>query len=298
MSADWDDFRFFLAVAETGSLSAAGRALKVAQPTVGRRVQALARRLGVRLFDRLSHGYVLTWAGAEVRDMAQDMEHQALAIERRLAGRDRRLAGPVSIAATETLTQYWLVPRLAALCGRCPGLEPALISGIGAADLGRREADVALRIGDPGPDTLIGRRVACCVWHLYAAPAYLERHGEPSAPGELRAHRVIESVREIAGLRQARELRRLAGEVALRSNNVNVQFAAARAGHGLMALPSYMAPGRAGLRRVLDPGFEVRLDLWLLSHRDLRDNVRVRAVLDYLAEALRLDRESFLPAAA
>ncbi len=285
---DWDDYRYFLAVAESGSLSAAARALGVAQPTVGRRIAQLEERVQARLFDRLNQGYQLTAAGRRAVEAAARMQRDAFNIERLVEGADTALAGRVSIATAEGLGTFWVSPRLAALQRVHPAIEVELLTGVSAHDLLRREADIALRIGNPRSDQLIGRRIGQVHCGLYASIAYLSAHGKPETPGDLADHHIIESVRETADLRQARRLRSLAkdAKVALRCNSIIVQLAALRSGVGIMALPHYMARQDNRLVQLLPDSFDVPIDLWLLSHRDLRRTARIRAVLDFIiAEA-------------
>ena len=285
---DWDDYRYFLAVAESGSLSAAARLLGVAQPTVGRRIAQLEERIQARLFDRLNQGYQLTATGRRAVEAAARMQRDAFNIERLVEGADTALAGRVGIATAEGLGTFWVSPRLAALQRAYPAIEVELLTGVSAHDLLQREADIALRIGNPRSDQLIGRRIGQVHCGLYASIAYLSAHGKPETPGDLADHHIIESVRETADLRQARRLRSLAkdAKVALRCNSIIVQLAALRNGVGIMALPHYMAREDNRLIQLLPESFDVPIDLWLLSHRDLRRTARIRAVLDFIiAEA-------------
>lgn len=297
MPIDWDDYRFFLAVAQAGSLSAAARRLRVSQPTVGRRLADLERRLGAKLVVRGVDGYSLTEAGARIRGLVEQMEREAASIERRVTGEDARPEGRVVLATTEGLASCWLAPRLGRFRDRFPGIDLGLLVGIRTVDLLRREADIALRMGNPGSDELIGQRAGRIACGLFAAPGYLATRGEPHGLDELHRYTIIESTCEIANLRQAARLRELArgAAVALSCNSVVAQIAAAEAGLGLLALPCYMARRVPGLRQVLADAFAVEVELWLLTHRDLRRTARVRAMLDFLVEEIRADRD--LPAA-
>jgi len=293
MTTDWDDYRFFLAVAQAGSLSAAARRLRVSQPTVGRRLADLERRLGARLVARGGDGYALTDAGARIRGLVERMDQEAASIERRVGGEDSRPEGRVILATTEGLAAGWLAPRLGRFRRRFPGIDLGLLVGIRTVDLLRREADIALRMGNPGCDELIGQRAGRIVCGLFAAAGYLAARGEPRRLEDLHRHAIIESTSEIADLRQAARLRELAhgAEVALSCNNVVAQIAAAEAGLGLLALPCYLARRATGLRQVLAEAFTVEIELWLLTHRDLQRTARVRAMLDFLAEEIRADRD-------
>ncbi len=288
---NWDDFRYFLALAQSGNLSAAAVSMQVSQPTMGRRIKDLESKLNAKLFERRSVGYVLTSAGEKIRDLAAQMEAEAMAIERRVAGTDTRPTGRVCIAATEGLAKYWLVPQLAALKQTTPGLDIELAVGIPMSDLLRREADVALRIGTPGSDQLVGRKLGRLTAGLYGSPAYLDAHGEPVSLKSLGQHSIIESQRTIEDIPQARILRHhaRAARVAFRSDHVDTQMAAARQGLGLVPLLAYMRWGAPELKRVLVSAFDVKLDLWLLTHEDLRESARIRVVLDFIADAFRRD---------
>ena len=288
---DWNDYRYFLAVAETGSLSAAARKLDVAQPTVGRRIQALETSLQARLFDRLSHGYVLTTAGEEIQALVVDMEKQALAVERRVAGADKQPSGRVCISTTEGLG-YWLAGKLSALQENYPQLEIELAVGIGMIDLLRREADIALRVGKPGSDELIGRNVGKISVGLFAAKNYLAEHGSPQQLRDLSTHIIIESTREISNLAQAQWLRQHGNpKISFCSNNITIQLAAAQAGLGIVALPVYyLNSGTLNLQRILPDEFNLKLDLWLLTHQDLRPSARIRAVMSFITDMIKQDK--------
>lgn len=288
---DWDDYRHFLAVAESGTLSAAARALGVTQPTVGRRIQELERRLRARLFDRLSHGYALTEIGESVLAQVRRLDQSFLDIERKISGQDETLSGKVVVTTTEGLAASWLAPRLARFHARHADVAIELVIAISPLNLLRREADIALRIGDPQSDQLVGRKVGRVHFGLYAAESYLESHGLPRKLEDLERHVIIESVGEMGSLKQAKALRSHAGgaRATVRSNNAIAQMALLHAGFGIVPLPCYMAAGVADIKRVLAREFDISLDLWLLTHRDLRRTARIRAVLDFLAEATRRD---------
>ena len=283
---DWNDYRHFLAVANSGSLSAAARHLKVAQPTVGRRIQALETQLQTSLFDRLPHGYVLTDAGREIVALAQEIEQQSLAIERRISGMDTLPAGKVCISTTEGLGN-WLVRQLPAFNQQYPQLSIELAIATSMSNLLRREADIALRVGNPGSDELIGRSIGKVRIGLYAAERYLKAQGTPQSLADLANHQVIESTGDIGDLVQARFLRKHSPQTsALCCNNISLQLAAVHAGLGLAALPAYyVPPASTDLVRVLNQAFNLTLDLWLLTHRDLRQNAKVRAVMQFISTA-------------
>lgn len=293
LGMDWGLYRYFLAVAESGSLSAAARQLGVSQPTVGRQIQELEARLNTRLFDRLSTGYSLTPSGKCVVDLARNIEVNAVAIERKIAGVDQKPAGLVCLCAPEGLGNAWLMPKIALLRERYPEIEVELVISMGQRDLGRREADIALRVGKPGDDSLVGRRISAVGFGLFASRDYAARRGIPETPRDLAGHCVIESIGPLATLPQVQRLRDLSGESScgFACSNLLVQFTALKTGLGLLPIPYYMAHGHPDLLHVLPDDFHIEMDLWLLTHRDLKATARIRAVMDFLAGEVLADRD-------
>jgi DNA-binding transcriptional LysR family regulator len=151
---DWDDLRFFLAVALSGSLSGAARSLGVSHSTIFRRIGNFEQQLGVRLFDRLPEGYVLTAVGEEMRDSVTRIEDEIAALSLKVAGQDQRPRGTIRITTTDLLAAGVLPRHVAAFRTEQPGIEIEVVVADSLLDLTRREADVALRIGNPTQETL------------------------------------------------------------------------------------------------------------------------------------------------
>lgn len=279
---NWDDLRVFLAVARAGSLSGAARALGVNHSTVFRRIGAFEEALGVRLFERQPSGYMLTPAGEEMRDGALRVEEEIASLSRNVAGQDRRLSGTVRITTIDMLA-FGLLPRhLAGFRSAYPGIEIELVVGNAALSLARREADVALRVDNEPPESLVGRRAGRLAFAVYASAGYRARRPE----SRLAEHDWIGFDSEHAAL--ARRTARFLPEVrpALRTNSVAAALSAAKAGVGLAPLPCGLADADPDLVRISPLPDEFTLDLWLLTHEDLRRTARIRAFLDFLADAL------------
>ncbi len=289
--ANWDYFRFFLAVAETGSLSAASQVLGVSHPTVRRQIRDLESSLSAKLFNRTPDGYVLTAEGERMVDLAKTMEITAHAIERCTNAEESKCEGRVTLAAAAGIGTHWLAPKVAEFRRLHPAVEVELNISRSQLDLMRLEADIALRMGDPGGQDLVGRRVGAVSFGLYAARTYLDEHGTPQTADELKNHEVIDSTGEIAGLAQAQRLRDIASEAAtpFSSNNLLTQFAAMQAGGGILPVPIYMTTNLHDVVRVLPDAFNVELDLWLLTHEDLIRTARVRTLMDFLIDSIRAD---------
>src|SRR5690242_4559879 len=175
----WDDVRFFLAVARTGSLSGAARALGVGHVTVGRRIALFEGRLGVTLLNRTPDGFTTTPAGEAVLRPCVAMENAALDVERIAAGRDTLVKGSVRVTTTEPLANQLLVPAIAALRQHHPELRIDLVAGVRTLDIARREADLAIRVARPSSPDLVCRKLGEVGFSLYASPRYLARCGIP-----------------------------------------------------------------------------------------------------------------------
>ena len=287
---DLNDVRFFLEVAQAGSFSGAARRLGVTQPTVGRRIQAMEDSLGARLFDRVQHGCALTLAGKDIVDAAGNIEENAWVIANKIMGDEDKLVGKVRLTTGEALAQTWVIDKLPLFRQLYPQLELDVLGGTSLDDLLRREADVALRIGTPGSDELVGQCLGKVGFGLYASKSYTKKFGEPSLDTDWSKHSIIESTGAIANLAQARKLRSLAknANIALRTNNIATQVQAAVNSVGLAALPHYVT-NNVPLERIVADTFDLHLDVWLLTHRDLRFTSRVRAVRDFLKEQVKSD---------
>jgi DNA-binding transcriptional LysR family regulator len=285
---DWNDLKYFLACARAGSLAGAGRALKVDQTTVGRRLAALEESLGASLFERSPAGFVLTPTGERLVETARQVEQGAIDLERVASGADARLEGVVRVATTEMLAATILTGELLALRREHPGIELQLVTGVGSTNLLKREADVALRAGPrPTHQSLVARRLGAITWGLHGSAAYLERRKPVRAGRPLAGHDLIAFDDELANIPAARWLaERAAGaRVVMRTNSMLCAAEAAGAGWGLAALPDFVG-ARAGLVRVAADAIAPN-DLWLVVHPDLQHTGRVRAVLNHLARAVQ-----------
>ena len=281
----WDDMRHFLAVERNRTLAGAGRALGVDETTVGRRLVALERALGARLFDRTADGLLPTATGEAIRPAALRMEADAASVAARAVGADARVQGAVRLTTTEAFGARFLAPRLGGVRAAHPRLEVELVTDARALDLGRREADVGVRLAQPREGHVVARRAGDLAVGLYASAAYLERRG-PVRRG-LHGHAAILPGARPLGIPEEAWLADVAAraEPALRSNSTPVQLAAATAGLGVAALPCYLADAEPALLRVL-PDERVLRDIWVAMRRDLRRAPRVRAVADWIADTV------------
>ncbi len=289
---DWDDYRLVLAVAEGGSLVAAAQRLAVVQSTAFRRLNALERRLGVRLFERLPGGYVPSAAGRRVIAAAERMREAADEAARAVTGLDATLSGTVRVTAADSVAHALLVAPVARFLSANPALavEVAIENRILA--LTRREADVALRTQRVTEPELVGRKLSGIAWTVYATRAYAARHGGPMAPEAFARHAIIGWDTASAASPVLGWLERAAdGKApAYRANSIVNQLRAAEAGIGLALLPCFLGDTSPALVRLMPPPAELLRELWIATHRDLRRTARVRAFMDFVGGAIVRER--------
>ena len=295
---DWDDLRFFLAIARYGSLSAAAKELQVAQSTVGRRLTSLEASLGVRLLNRTPAGYEPTLAGHEVRERAERLEAEALTLERRVGGRDTRLAGLVRVTCAETVASHILAPCFAALHAQQPDIMIELIPNPRELSLSMREAEISVRLIRPEQNDLVVRRVGGLAFGLYASPAYLAHRGELDFKGGCPGHHLITQLDDIQDTPQTDWLADLAprARIALQTSSHEAAVSAAVHGGGLACLARFRADREDGLIRLAVPFPAPSAGIWLVVHRDNRRTARIRAALTHIAECVRNIADKLSPA--
>jgi len=284
---EWGHLRFFLALAQTGSLSRAARSLGVDRNTVARRVAALEEELGLALYERGPQGWTRTSAGEELAALASRVEEDVLALARHADARDRAVAGTVRLTTASHVAARLLAPAVPALRERHPNLLLEIAVDQRPFDLTRREADLAVRMGRPRDAGLVTRKLSDVAFRLYAAPAYLGRRRAV----DLEKDAFVGFEESLAGTPQERWLARVGPErrVVFRCNSTAALLEAARAGVGVAVLPCFVADADPGLVR-LDGPEPVPHELWLLVHGDLRRTPRVRAVIEWLDDLVERAR--------
>lgn len=285
---DWDYLRFFLAVSETGSLSAAARRLGSNQPTVGRHIDALESALGIKLFQRHKQGLVLTHEGASILEQARRMRDDTVSI-RRIADGDRRApSGSVRLALPEGLCNEVLIPALEPFYRRYPGIQLILKVSPRAVDIKRGEADIAIRLFRPREPDLVARQLAPMHMGLYASRVYLAERGRPASVAKLREHRVISYGEDLAELEENRWLvsHSLPENVVLRSDSTASRLRATESGLGVSIQPCLIADRNPKLVRLLRNQPPPKHTIWVTYHKDLRHTARTRAVVDFVSALL------------
>ena len=285
---DWNRARAFLVTAEEGSLSAAARALGMAQPTLGRQVDALEEELGVILFERVGRGFTLTPSGLELLDHVRAMGDAAGRVSLAAAGQSQSIAGKVSIAASDVHGAYLLPKVLARLRREEPGIEIEIVASSKASDLRRREADIAIRNFRPTEPDLIARKIRDFPARLYATPGYLEQIGSPLLPHDLRNADFISidgSGMFLKGL-NAMGLNLTERNFPILTENYLVMWELVKQGLGIGVMDGTIGDGEPRVRRALPDLAPLVFQIWLVAHRELNTSRRIRFVFDMLTEEL------------
>lgn len=281
---NWDDLKIALAVARGGTLSAAARKLGTTQPTVGRRLDALERRLGAPLFERQADGLKPTPLGQSLLLGLAQMEAGAHAVQRQVAARDTGLNGEILVTSLDWLGDEVLAPMLARFGALHPGLAIELVNEGRIFNLARREADLAFRFGAFEQENLVERRVGSVRYALYASQAYLREQGSPELGNGLRGHRIVLLDRGAGAVAHESWLPAIAhsAQVVLRANGLRAHMAAVREGAALAVLPCLLGDREQTLRRLALPELPLVRTVRVGLHADLRDNPRIRALLDFV----------------
>jgi DNA-binding transcriptional LysR family regulator len=288
------DLPLILALSRERTLAGAAERLDVDLSTVFRRLNSLEKRLHVRLFDRSARGYQLTAAGERAAGAAERVETELLSLDREISGRDQQLSGVLRVTASETLS-HAVLPRLFARFHELhPRIQLVLAIDNRMLDLGRREADVALRVRRPTDPSLFGRRLTGIAWAFYgpregAANLRREKRGfdfmRHAVIGWEEPSRIVVSDWIAANVPTDR--------IIYRSNSLVNQLMAIRAGIGIALLPCYLADPDDRVRRISGVLPDLASELWIVTHQDLRNTARIRAFLTVIGDAIVVERRGF-----
>lgn len=287
---DWNDLRTVLAVARAGSLAGAARELGLRHSSVFRRIEQAEALAGARLFERSRRGWSANAQGEAVAQAAAAMEAAALAAERAITGADSRLEGTIRVATSEMLASHLLAPLWARFLAEHPGIEIEADVSNRAVDLTRREADLALRATPQPPESMVGRRVAVLRYAVFLPRPWLARRR--TVP-ELHTLPWVGFDDRLAYTAVAQWFRAAFPAVTprLRADSLPAMLHAAASGVGAVVLPIFAAAQEPRLVRVTPPLEGPEMGLWLLHHPDVRGNARVRALMQWLAQAVPAEVE-------
>lgn len=291
MPMQWDDLRFVLAISRATGLNSAAKLLGMNPSSVYRRMEALETSMGVRLFERLRSGYRLTVAGEELAETAARIEIEALDVERRVLGTDMRLQGTIRLSASEALLTHLLADLLPDFRSAYPDVVLEVALSDRHVNLSRRDADIVIRATASPPEHLVGRSVGRINGAAYAAKQYL---GAQDRGLPISAYDWIGYGGELATFRQARWTERNvpAQQVRLRFDSISAVHDAVARGLGCAALPCFVADQDPRLERLPGSFEKTDVELWVLTHADLRKSARIRAALTFFGKRLSAHAET------
>jgi DNA-binding transcriptional LysR family regulator len=295
---NWGLIRSFLAVSRLGSVSAAARELAVSQPTVSREIQALESATGLNLFRRTTQGLQLTDAGQKLVDAASRMDEAADLFSRQASGLSVELEGDVRISANEIVGIYLLPPAIAAFREQHPGVHVEIVISNRVSSLSKREADIAMRMFRPTQPDLVVRRLPDMELGFYAHRDYVKKYGEPSSVEDFQNHAVIGYDESMEYIEAAAKLGYtfVRDNFALRTDHMLAQINLARAGGGIVGTHVELAKHWPELVRILGWVPLPALEYWIVCHRDVQYNSRIRELMQFLADWFSQDpyREAIL----
>ena len=294
---DWDNLRFFLELARSGTLVGAARRLAVDHTTVARRIQALEKQVGTALFSREADGHRLTEAGRRLQPQVEAMENAFLAVESAAPGSQEGLSGLVRIGATEGFGTIVLAPKLALFAQQHPRLVIDLLAMPRLVHLSRREADIVISLERPARGPVVVTKLTDYVLHLYASKDYLARRGAIRTREDLRGHTFISYVDDLLFSKELQYLDELykPDSFALRSTSILAQHQAALAGAGIAVLPAFIAGRDKSLRPLLPAEASFTRTFWMSVPAETRHLARMKAVWDFLRETAAAQQEVLMP---
>lgn len=285
---DWNAFKVFLAIERTGSLSAAARVLSVNHSTVFRRLNALEEEMGGRLFERFQHAYQLTLLGEEVLVLAHTIENSFDSIERHMVGKDVQPKGKVSITSPNNIAYHYLPAYLSDFKQAYPDIEVDIMVSNHDFNLDSREADIAIRATSQPLEHLVGKQIATIGWSVFAAPTYLAKNPAPKSMQDLNSHKLIGACEFLSKIGPFPQLEtQFSAQILTRTNDLVSMSHLVEAGHGLAFLPNDQV--RNGLLKLFQIEPEITSQLWLLTHPDLRDVVRIKLLMKHLTDCFNRD---------
>lgn len=280
---DWDDLRLFLAVAETGTLTAAARACGLTQPTLGRRVQSLEQRLGQKLFQRTAAGFLLTDTGQALLPVARRMAEAADTALRQLSGQEAQLSGTLRISSFDWFSHYVLADYCAGFLRLHPQVSLELITDSRLFNLARREADLVFRLQPFAEPDIAQRKLLQLEYAVYAGLDFdLRRLDAPDTLQLISMDNYFSDLPDVTWLQQQFP----GARISFQSNSREAQARLCAAGLGLAVLPVRMAQQIAGLQQLPLPTAPPPRQIWLGFHQDLRHQRRLRAFVDFVTAAV------------
>jgi DNA-binding transcriptional LysR family regulator len=286
---DWNDLKYFIAIARSGSTLAAARTLRLSQSTVHRRIEELEKQLGGQLVTRHPTGYRLTELGEKLRSYAERVEQTVTDFERQASAWGKDARGTVKVTCPDEVGSRLLASGLIDKFNeRYPALRVEFVMSDKNLDLAKGQADIAIRAVPPTDDTLFGRKIGNSSWAVYASKSYVKRYGGVKRLEDIDHHSVVLFDGKMRDHRSARWLQSVApnARIAARANNMLAMQLAVKSGAGLAPMPVIIGEKDKALVRVFGPVQDITTPFFLLMHGDMKRTPRVRAFFDFMIDEL------------
>src|SRR5579863_2701618 len=294
---DWDNLRYFLAVARTNRLTDAARRLGQDRTTIGRRISTLEDGFGSKLFERRFGGYHLTEAGQSLLRNAEAIERTVCEIQRDLVGNKERIEGTVRVGAPDEFGSLFLARHIGEIRRLHPNLKLELIVPPYAMNVSKREVDISITVERPTEGRLFARKLIAYELRIYAVRDYLESHPPIESPGDLSMQTWIGYGSEFAPMTKLGHVSQ--GDWGLTPHitcsSLVGQLTATLSGAGISMLPRYLADREPSLIPILDEVIKTTRSYHMIVHADLRDLPRIRIASDFIAQSVAKARSLFLP---
>ena len=282
---NWEDLRFVLKVAQTGSIAAASKALGVNRTTVLRRINQLESDLDYRLFDRMGSGYALAPGAEQLLESAIEVEKTIDELQRRILGKEVLLEGSIRVTTTDSLLITTVVPHLESFRQQHPNIELEVTISNHQLNLSQRDADVAIRPGKQIPDNLVGRQLGTMQFGLYANESYIREH--PSK--NLEEHRWIGMENPILNSPPGKWMQERVphSAICIRTDSFVTMRAMAETGMGIALLPQNLAERTKVLKRIIQPEPNLENNIWVVTHPDLQRAARIHAFMEHMFHTIK-----------
>lgn len=285
---DWSQAQAFLATAETGSFSGAAARLGLSQPTVGRHVAALESDLDLLLFDRVGKSLAITDNGLALVEHVKAMQDAADQLSLSALGQDKTIAGPVSITANDAFCAYILPPIIKRIGSAYPEIQIEIISSNEVQDLRQREADIAIRNVEPAHPDLYAKRLRTTKGKLYGATSYLDRLGRPATIKDFSDKAVFigDTSGRVLQMLTAMGVSVAPGQFSIIANSGVAMWELVKRGAGLAVMFKDLADITPEVEVILPNDISADVPIWLVAHRELKTNARIRVIFDILSKEL------------
>ncbi len=292
---EWDSIRYFLAIVRNRSLTGAAKELNVSASTVSRNLELLENTINIPLFVRHQSGYILNDHGQALKEKAEELEDAALSFEAIAQSRNKEASGTVSIATAENIANQIIIPAMSDFFQTYPSITIDLLTGIPPINIGKREADIALRLSRPDRGNVLIRKLGVQAWAFYRSKRSNLEISEPLTESSIQLYPTICWSETMVSLAVPSWLNQFMNHstTSIKCSSLQGLYSAAKAGFGIALLPCFMGDTSEELTKIAFKGDLVQEEIWLVINQDMRHSKSVGLVADFLAEVVKKNAPLF-----